>query len=133
MITPGEKGRTEYIYIGIVNIGHRESQITNINWKTGIIKKQYAIFTMLTNDSLSSELPIKLRDGAEARYFIPLKDDKQGLKDFANIMTLSPCPRLQSYFVKVQVSTSIGDTFETRIEKGLRKMLVEILKDRKKQ
>lgn len=87
---------------------------------------------MLTNDMNSSELPIKLRDGGEARYFIPLKDDKQGLKDLANIMTLSPCPRLQSYFVKVQVSTSIGDTFETRIEKGLRKMFVKILKDKKK-
>ena len=130
MVTPGEKGRTEHIYIGIVNIGHREAQITFIGWKWGIIKKQHAI--VMFNEGLSSALPIKLRDGEEARYFTLLKDDNQILKDFAKGMKLLPCPRIQSYFVKAQVSTSTGVTFETRIEKGLRKMLVEVLKDMKK-
>ena len=131
MVTPGEKGRPEFIYISVVNIGHREAQIIFIGWKWGFIKKQHAIVKF--NEGLSSALPIKLRDGEEAHYFIPLKDDKQILKDFANVRELLPYPRLLSFFVKVQVSTSTGVTFEKRIEKGLRKMLVEILKDKKKQ
>lgn len=129
MVTPGEKGRPEFIYIGVVNIGHREAQIIYIGWKWGFLKKHYAI--AMFNEGLSSALPTKLRDGEEALYFLSLEEDKQLLKKFAKGMKLLPYPRIQSYFVKVQVSTSTNVTFEKRIEKGLRKMLVEILKDKK--
>lgn len=131
MVTPGENGRSEYIFIGIVNIGHRETQITGIGWKTGIIKKQHAM-QVISDTDISSPLPIRLKDGETAKYFIPLIDDKRWLKKFATDMMSSSCPDISSYFLKLQIFTSIGKTFETRLEKGLRKMLVEIAKNKKK-
>lgn len=130
MVTPGIPGpHPEYVFINIVNIGHREAQVTNIGWKAGLFKKQHALQTT-SNDGLSSPLPVRLRDGEEAKYFIPLSKEKQWLKDFAKGMLL-PFPKLRSYFLKIQAFTSVGNKFESRIEKGLREMLVESLKDKK--
>lgn len=130
MVTPGIPGQhPEYVIINIVNIGHREAQVTNIGWKAGLVKKQHALQTT-SNDGLSSPLPVRLRDGEEAKYFIPLSKEKQWLKDFAKDMLL-PFPKLRSYFLKIQAFTSVGDKFESRIEKGLREMIVESLKDKK--
>ena len=87
---------------------------------------------VITGADISSPLPIRLKDGETAKYFIPLIDDKRWLKKFATDMMSSSYPSISSYFLKLQVITSIGKTFEVRIEKGLRKMLVEIAKDKKK-
>jgi len=54
LVTPGVQGpHPEYISIMVVNIGHREAQITGIGWKVGIFKKQHAIQT-ISNDRLSN-------------------------------------------------------------------------------
>jgi hypothetical protein len=72
IVTQGQKGpHPEYLLIRIVNIGHREAQITNIGWKVGLFKKQHAIQSTI-RDSISSHLPVRLKDGEEAAYYIPL-------------------------------------------------------------
>jgi len=40
--------------------------------------------------------------------------------------------KLRKYFIKVQVSTSVGKQFESRIEKSFREMLVEAMTDHNK-
>lgn len=125
IVTPGVPGpHPEYLAIRIVNIGHREVQVTNIGWKVGLLKKKLAVQTTI-KDGLSSDLPVRLKDGQEASYCIPLNENTNWLRDFVKDF-LPNKYRLRSRFVKVTVNTSIGKSFESQIEKGLRDRLVDI-------
>lgn len=119
LITPGVDERPEYLCIHVVNLGHRDAQLTSIGWKAGIFNKRYAVQT-LTPDGISSSVPIRLKDGEEAKYFISLQND--WLSEFSEEM-LSPWPLVQKYFLKVQVFTSLGEVFESLIETNLRKKI----------
>ena len=78
LVTPGVKGpHPEYVCIMVVNIGHRCAELTGIGWKVGMFKKRHAVQTT-SIDGLSSQLPIRLKDGEEAKYFIKL--DKNNLE-----------------------------------------------------
>jgi len=128
MITPGQKGpHPEYILIHIVNIGQREVQITNIGWKVGLFKKQrqYAI-QVIEADKLSSPLPVWLRYGEQANYYIPLGDEREWLKDFIKDF-YQHHPESRVMHTKIQISTSIGKTVESTIEKGLQKIILEYI------
>jgi hypothetical protein len=126
LITPGQTGRPEYLVIRIVNVGHRETQIINIGWKVGLIKKQYAIQTTI-QDGLSSPLPARLRDGDEAKYYIPLEGGYNWLEGFIkDFYKHNFKSRLR--YTKIQVFTSVGKTFESRIEKGLQNKILEVYK-----
>lgn len=127
IVTPGTPGPwPEYLSINIVNVGHRDAQVTNIGWKVGILRKRHAVQTTMP-DGMSSPLPVRLRDGEEAKYLIPLNNTTNWLDDFGTKM-LTPFPWLQCFFVRVQVFTSIGKTFEAPIERGLRTKLIEAVK-----
>jgi hypothetical protein len=117
-----EKPYPEYLSICVVNIGHRDAQIINIGWKAGIIRKRYAIQTTI-NDGMSSDMPVRLRDGDEARYYIPLDKKPDWLEKFRKDM-LHPFPRLQVLFLKVQAFTSGGEIFESKIENSLKKKIL---------
>nr|WP_320165904.1 hypothetical protein [uncultured Methylophaga sp.] len=124
IISPGDSEPfPEYLSIYVVNVGHREAQLTNIGWKVGIFKKRYAVQSTI-NDGLSSPLPVRLKDGEEAKYLIPLNDENDWLKDFIEKM-LSPNPKIQSRFARIQAFTSIGKTFESKIESSLIKKISE--------
>ena len=117
--------RPEYLYINIVNIGHRETQIVNIGWKIGFFKKEHSIQTLIRDDQISSPMPVRLKDGEEAKYFIPLNDQTKWIENIIQ-KSLQPNPKRRINFMKLQVFTSVGKTFNTRIEKGLKE---RILKD----
>lgn len=124
IVTPGVPAPyPEYLSIYVVNVGHREAQLTNIGWKTGIFKKQHAVQTP-PNNEFSSPLPIRLKDGEEAKYLIPLSEADDWLKDFTEKM-LTPFPKIQCRFAKVRAFTSIGKTFESKFEVGLREKIIE--------
>lgn len=107
LVTIGAPGPHEdFLCIHIVNVGHRDAQVTGVGWKVGIFRKRYAVQT-LANDEYSSQLPIRLKDGEEAKYYVPLNRQTNWLEDFADKM-LRPFPVLQSRFVVVQAFTSIG-------------------------
>lgn len=117
---------SELVYISITNIGHREAQITNIGWKLGIFKKEQMIQTVI-NDGASSPLPVRLKDGEQAQYLIPLNEQTMWLESFRSEF-LSQFPKLRSMTIKVWATTTIGKTFESKIEKGLRWKLLGIEK-----
>jgi hypothetical protein len=135
VVTPGTEGPyPEYLMIRIVNIGHREAQITNIGWKVGLFRRlsRYAVQPFefdhgRISNVASSKIPVRLKDGEEANYFVSLNEQINWLQDFSKKF-LRPFPRIKSRFVKVQVFTSIGKTFEAKIEKPLRKKLIEVEK-----
>lgn len=127
IVTPGTPTPwPEYLCIKVVNVGHRDAQVTNVGWKVGILRKRYAVQTTI-NDGMSSAIPVRLRDGEEAKYYIPLNDETNWLEDFGRKM-LRPFPSLQVRFVRVQAFTSIGKTYEAPIEPGLREKLIEAVK-----
>ena len=127
MVTPGVPGEhPEYLVIRIVNIGHREAQITNIGWKAGLFKRKLAVQTTI-KDGLSSDLPVRLRDGQEANYYIPLKEHPNWLRDFVKDFLPNKI-RFRSRFISITVHTSIGKTFESKIEKGLGVVLTAYIK-----
>jgi hypothetical protein len=70
----------EYLVINIVNTGHRDVQITYIGWKVGFFKehRQHAI-QIIEPNGLSSNLPLWLRYGEQANYYIPLGITENGL------------------------------------------------------
>jgi len=124
-VTPGVPGEhPEYLVIRIVNIGHREAQVTNIGWKVGFLKKKFAVQTTI-KDRLSADLPVRLKDGQKANYYIPLSEHTNWLRDFAKDF-LPNKYRLRSRFIKITVHTSIEKSFEAPIEKGLRDRLVDV-------
>lgn len=117
--------RESHLAIRIVNVGHREAEITGIGWKIRLLKKQHAQ-QITIQDGISSALPVRLRDGEEPKYYFPLEDDSRWLKDFLeNFLMYYSKSRLKS--LKVIVFTSVGMTFEARIEEGLRNKLVEYM------
>jgi len=130
MVTPGEKGpHPEYLVIRIVNIGHREAQITNLGWKVGLFKKQHAIQTTI-RDGISSALPVRLKDGEEASYYIPLHGEYNWLEGFTKDFYQNH-PKSNVKHTKIQVFTSVGKTFESTIEKGLQKKISEYLEKKR--
>jgi hypothetical protein len=128
IFTPGQKApHPEYLVIRIVNIGHREAQITNIGWKVGFFKKQrqYAI-QVIEADGLSSSLPVWRKYGEQANYYIPLGGESKWLEDFIKDF-YAHHPKSRVKHTKIQVSTSLGKTFESTIEKGLQKIILEYI------
>ena len=124
IIEPGAIGKhPEFLYISAINTGHRITTITNVGWKIGLFKKQHAI-QVVPNNISSSNLPIKIDDGEEAKWLIPLDLPENWIERFSKDF-LRPNPRWNVLWVKLQIHTSIGKTFEARIEKGLRKKILE--------
>lgn len=130
MIEQGQKGEpTPLLYIGATNRGYRPAIITNIGWKLGFLKNRYAI--QMTTGAIqgSSTMPVKIDDGEEAKWLLSLERDDNWVKRFSREF-LMPNPRLNLFWLRLQIHTSIGKTFNARIEKGLRE---ELLKECMKQ
>ena len=116
----------EYLTIKVVNTGYRDTNITNIGWKVGLFKKRYAVQNIVQN-TISSKLPILLREGDEANYYIPIDKETNWLENFCDRM-LKPHPRIHVHFIMIWVSTSVGKNFGSKIEPGLKEKLMEIVK-----
>ena len=122
MIATGQKGDPpEYLQIGVVNTGSRVSRVTNVGYKIGIRKKQFAI-QVTGESSLSSPLPIELRDGHEARWMIPLELPDNWIDRFCRDFLL-PNWRTRLWSARVQIHTSVGQVFEAPFERGLKDKL----------
>ncbi|MCY4153869.1 MAG: hypothetical protein OXD47_11250 [Gammaproteobacteria bacterium] len=115
----------EYLCIRVVNIGYRDTNVKNIGWKVRLFKKRYAVQNIVQNQ-FSSKLPVLLRQGEEVNYLIPINKETNWLKRFCLDM-LMPNPQVHIHFVKIWVTTSVGITFESKIESSLKKKLKELI------
>lgn len=117
LVTQGFAGpHPSYLAIKVTNIGHREAQISTLTWKTGIFRKAHAIQT-ITRDGMSSALPIHLKDGEEANYFVHLDDEHDWLGKFIEDF-LPNKYWLRLKLARFRVHTTIGIEFSTKLEKG---------------
>jgi hypothetical protein len=132
MATPGIKGPyPEYLVINIVNTGHRDVQITNIGWKVGFFKKQMQHAIQLVEpDGISSHLPVWLKYGEQANYYIPLGVKREWLETFT-IDFYKHHPQSRVKHTKIWVSTSLGKTLESTIENGLQKIILEYIENKR--
>jgi hypothetical protein len=74
-------------------------------------------------------MPVRLKDGEEAKYFILLNNETQWLSDFVKKF-LMPHSKFRIWTLRIRVFTSVGPSFESRIEKGLQ---AEFLKEVERQ
>lgn len=125
LVTPGQTRTPDYCSIRVTNVGFRPATITGIGWKVGLLKKKYGIQTVHGHPA-SSNLPVKLEYGDEASYLIGFLGDgtyPNWIDEFP-IDFLSNNPKISTLTLKVQAFTSVGKTFESKIEKGLRQRLL---------
>ena len=113
------------LHIHIVNMGYKEVQINQLLWKTGIIKKKYAI-QVLDNNTNTDSIPKRLKFGEDANYFIIL-DDKYKFIDTFIAEYLPNFQRLRLHFIKLIVYTTIGKSFSCKLEKGFIKFCIEYI------
>ncbi|MFT7042846.1 MAG: hypothetical protein ACJAW7_001604 [Candidatus Azotimanducaceae bacterium] len=124
MVEPGSGGPTpSYLSIRVVNVGHREVQLSQLTWKAGIFKKSHAIQTISRN-GISSPLPTRIKDGEEAHYLVSLDGEHDWIAAFVKDF-LPNFPWLRLHFVRFNVHTTIGSTFTTKLEKGFRELCLE--------
>lgn len=114
----------DYLLIEVVNEGFRPARITGVGWKVGLFKRKYAI-QVVDKGEYSSQLPVDLHDGQEAKYLIPFGVPADWLNQFSNDFVGQPV-RLRVRTLKLQVFTSIGKTFERKVEKNLREKIIEV-------
>ncbi len=120
------KDPPDYCSIYIVNQGFRKATITNIGWRVGFFRKQYAI-QQIDGNAYSSPLPVELSDGQEAKYLIPFKNPSgqhHWIDEFPKGF-LDKWPNFRVRTLRLQVFTSVGKTFEAKLEKGLIEKIVE--------
>jgi hypothetical protein len=124
LVTQGVTGPPpSYLAIRITNIGHREAQISNLTWKTGIFRKAHAIQT-ISNDAMSSPMPTRIKDGEEARYYVRLDDEHDWLGKFIEDF-LPNMHWLRLKLARFRVHTTIGTDFSTKLEKGFITLCLE--------
>jgi hypothetical protein len=107
----------EFILFQVVNTGDRTIRVTQIGWKAGLWKKRFSI--QMYDPSLSSNLPVEISHGQEAKFFIPLHARQEPwLKFFARDM-LMPHYRISCSTLRAQVFLSLGNVFQTKPERSL--------------
>lgn len=113
----------EVVSIRITNVGGRQAQVIGLGWRTGLFKRRYLERAPSFNP-LDTPLPVRLRDGEEVFYRIPLTPDSFWINNFvSNCVGESPARRLRT--LRIRVYTSIGRVFEKRVESGLQRRLLQ--------
>ena len=125
-----EENNPRYLMIEAINIGSRIVNITNIGWEMGLFKKLSFIQVVKKdiNDFYSSELPIKINDGEEAKWLILLEKEKNWIEQF--VKNLGKFPRWDLFWLRLQIVTANGKIFKAKIGKSLKD---ELLKEYSKQ
>lgn len=122
IITQGaSKPHPEFVVFRIVNTGDRPIRVIQLGWKAALFRKRFAV--QMFDFTHSSPLPIELKHGQEASWFVPLySSEKTWLEHFAKEM-LIPHHRTALWTLRAQFFTSVGFIFESRPEENLVKLL----------
>lgn len=95
----------KFLSIYITNTGFRPFLLTGITWQKGIVKKFYYDWIPALNN-YSSNIPIKLEDGEQAKFFISYESFENKLYPLLKVKT-----KIFSYFftrfTKIIIHTSL--------------------------
>ena len=125
-----DKKVSNFFALHITNMGFRSVTINSIGWESGFSKSKEIIGItpfILDKIGISSKFPpIKLSDGEQAEYFIPIKVFLDSIK--------MPTCKIHRHFLlnsfKVYTETTTGKTFKRRIDKQLKKIIVDNSKNK---
>lgn len=117
--------KQEFICISVTNVGHRPA-ILNAIYFENLLKKKIKYF-LVSDQSFSSKIPIKLNDGEQADYYFPLEDFIKGNIDMFKKLILSGVPIFSSRFICVSAKTTTQARFKNRINKYLSKVIIKTL------
>lgn len=109
--------RREYVSFSIVNTGDRPIRVTNIGWKLGLLKKNFAIQLAGSERHLNSQLPVDITHGQTAQWLISTEDVHDGetwVQDFSGKMIAGRWMWLNLQTLRAQAYTSTGHVFSTR-------------------
>ncbi|TAK04387.1 MAG: hypothetical protein EPO39_11590 [Candidatus Manganitrophaceae bacterium] len=118
----------DIVTISITNTGHRTATITGICWRAGTFRK-YMFDQVPGANSYSSTLPVKLSDGDEAFFRIPMKQFEQGAESIIKGIDDMWFPILQGRSIKVGVYTSTSGVYTADIDKNLRDWFIKKVKE----
>jgi hypothetical protein len=118
----------EFVSVNVVNKGQRPARIARIFWRVGIMKTSTFFHTVPTAPG-SSTLPTKLEDGDEAAFIYPIDAFFAGFLEGRPRNAFGRLSRLQSFFMRVQVSTSTGRVFSARISRDMQREVVRRLRE----
>jgi|SRR5262245_540631 len=125
LVAQGEKlGQSpDFFQIRIVNHG-REAVINGIGWWLRGIKRQNWL-VLAPNDQYSAKLPKRLDFGEEATFLFPTATYNKDAKSLLERINGSWFPALTVRFLRVGVFASTGQQFRVRLDKHIRKFLLE--------
>ncbi|MGH8655769.1 MAG: hypothetical protein ACREYE_27930 [Gammaproteobacteria bacterium] len=116
----------EVVTIRITNIGRRDVQVIGLGWRIGIFKRRY-LEQATSFNPLDTPLPVRLRDGDEVFYRIPLTPTSLWIDKFVSTcvgeLPVRRVRRLNT--LRVRVYTSVGRVFEKHVEPGLQQRLLQ--------
>jgi len=127
-IVPGAKDHPECVSAWATNIGRRDVTVTGFYFRMPLQarlpgQRTHAYWAQPANP-LTTDLPARLVDGAEARMVSTLKEFEQNVSTIAGSARVFRSWRLRRLRVGVYLST--GLRAETRIERSLGDRFVEI-------
>ncbi|MGF6738356.1 hypothetical protein [Paraburkholderia atlantica] len=124
VVVTGTPELSRYVAISATNIGRRAARVVSIGWAyrdTPDGKRQHLYQTTARGDGMSSLIPVTLADSEQASWYVPLS------------LWLDNLPKLEPkdwrHMVdtfRLQVFTSIGQTFEVPIGDDLKKRMREV-------
>jgi hypothetical protein len=126
IITPGVGQDAEVVEISVANVGSRPVVITNVQWKMGVVKRQYAVQVITGWDLDSLRIHGELKPGHRGAFYIVLdpNDPTNWIRRFAK-----NAPRrfgwLWARRLRIGISTAVGKTIWAPIERNLQEKLSE--------
>lgn len=109
------------VYVEVVNRGRRRAVVDGIVWRLPRLLSEYEYAWIPAANPLSAQIPSTLEDGARARFVGPLAGFTTHFRD---VVGTGWTRHIKARLLRVAVTTSTGWRFERRVEKGLRKALI---------
>lgn len=125
VITPGDVDQAEVIDISVANTGARPAVVTNVLWKMGIFKRQYAV--QITGSPLDSlRIHQRLEPGHRGSFYIELdpNDEENWIFRFSKNIP-QKFRHIWARRLRVGIATAVGKTIWAPVERSLQQKLVE--------
>lgn len=115
----GVNNEPDVIDIRVSNLGRRSVLVNGLGWQVGCLKKKQ-FWQERPQTPNSSELPIKLHDGDEAFYLIPLQDFDNNFLNQYRLKIFKKPFFLRIRTIRIVALTSVGKRFSSRINRNLK-------------
>lgn len=117
----------DVIAISATNVGTRATVVTGIGFRTGLFRKNYSIL-IVGRDDLSHGVPKQLLDGETGQWNTSLQEHPKWIEDLCESFVTSYWQAKSLYAI---IQTSNGGAIKIRAEQGLKKRVIEVIKNKR--